>query len=504
MSRTPCQAIARFCAAAALAGAALVLGACNDNGVKAPAQLTLTVANPATILRNDAIRVLVGRSDLNVQTALDPQNFVVTNLCNGLRIDGSVRVSGDTLIFTPTQVLPYLIRIGVRVQNLLATSGVGLAAPFTFSLLTEAPPVSDISWGVLNSPTDDALVGISFVSRTTGYMTSSGGGVYATGNTGITWEARFKTSTLSLFTQVRAFGDTVFTAGVFSNGTGTSRHILKSVDAAHNFTTPVTLGGRPFSLDGTRASNGHIRIATMTFGSVADAYVYDAATGALIIGSGLSANSEYVPTQIDISKDAASTILTYRSDGGGSTPVSGQLYVSRDSGRTYAAFNFGRTVFQIAGGGFVDNNTALALGDSSQVFRVNLAAGTYVLLGAAQGIPQGESDPVTGRRLITYTFRRSVFTTGGQIGWIVGTVRRSVQGQADQVSGIILISRDGGLTWKRQAINGAADNGLAFPSVIDLTVLAADFSALSGSSGLNAARQADTQTVSQACSLTQP
>ena len=81
---------------------------------------------------------------------------------------------------------------------------------------------------------------------------------------------------------------------------------------------------------------------------------------------------------------------------------------------------------------------------------------------------------------------------------------RTQQGQSDQISGVILITRDGGLTWNRQAINGAPDNGLTFPTTFDISVLAPDFAALSGANGLNAARQADTQTASQACSLTQP
>ena len=324
MSRTLCQAILRLCGAAALAGGAAVLGACNDSGLTAPTQLTLTVANPATILRNDAIRVVTGRTDLNLQTALDPQNFVVTNLCNGLRIDGSVRVSGDTLIFTPTQVLPYLIRIGVRVQNLLASNGVGLAAPFTFSLLTEPPPVSDISWGLLNSPTDDPLLGISFVSRTTGYMSSQSGGIYATGNAGITWEARFKQASLSLFTNVRAFGDTVITAGVLSTGTSTTRHILLSTDAAHTLAPVFSVGNRAVSLDAIRAPNNHIRVAAVTYAAVTGSASSTTSRRVARSPERVSANGDYVPSQIGISPDAATTIVTYRADPNGSVANTGQ------------------------------------------------------------------------------------------------------------------------------------------------------------------------------------
>lgn len=102
-----------FCAAVLV----LATTACDDDP-NAPdsGALDLEVVSPDTIGRQEPIRVVFNRP-VSPQTAVDPANFVVTNLCNGLRVEGSVRLSatGDTLTFTPGSALPFLTRLGIRI-----------------------------------------------------------------------------------------------------------------------------------------------------------------------------------------------------------------------------------------------------------------------------------------------------------------------------------------------------------------------------------------------------
>jgi hypothetical protein len=182
----------------------------------------------------------------------------------------------------------------------------------------------------------------------------------------------------------------------------------------------------------------------------------------------------------------------------------GRGFASRslDGGRTYTPIELPVNARALRGTGFINETDAFLLGDSSTVLRVNAASATAaaVALGAANGIPQTTVDTADAS-VTTYSFRRAEFTSGGQIGWIAGSFVRDFPNVPDITGGIILMTRDGGQTFTRQAIRTAPENGLRFPAVLDLEVLAPDFAAVGGSSGLTAARKDDTQTTFQACTF---
>jgi hypothetical protein len=118
------------------------------------------------------------------------------------------------------------------------------------------------------------------------------------------------------------------------------------------------------------------------------------------------------------------------------------------------------------------------------------------------GVPQGSVNAATGE-ILTYSFRRARFDAAGQVGYVVGSFLRQRPGSADQSGGVILRTTDGGLTFTRQAIQGAPDNGLGFPIVVDVEVKPSGLAVLSGVNGLLAARQPNAATQIAVCSLTQ-
>src|SRR5688572_28549888 len=79
------------------AAVVLVLGgavACDDD----PAQPVIEALDPTilvadTIGQQEALRVVFPRA-VDPVTALDPANFIVTNLCSGLRVPGALRLVG--------------------------------------------------------------------------------------------------------------------------------------------------------------------------------------------------------------------------------------------------------------------------------------------------------------------------------------------------------------------------------------------------------------------------
>ncbi|MDQ6831495.1 MAG: hypothetical protein M3081_21755 [Gemmatimonadota bacterium] len=476
-----------------------MIAACDSDPAKVQIlRPELTVINGDTLGRGDAIRLLVKNGPLSPQTALDPANFVLTNQCNGLAIPGSLALAGDTLIFTPSQPLPFLIRVQARVQNLINTQGLEIGVPFVFSRITVAPPVSDVSWQFLTSPTQDAVTGTAFLDRNVGFITTQGGGVYKTINGGATFAAIFKSPDISNIVGLYNFGDTLYTNGVVASGGAFHSALLRSSNQGQSFTEAATLPAAFFySLSMRRIAGTVVGLMGGQFSSPL-VYRFDAPS-TLVQGTGLPSTGVSLAS-VALSTDGNNAFAALYGAFGTATVNQGFLYVSRNGGRTFTSFSLGSgLVYRLGGGAFVDATTAIVGGDSSQVFRVNVATGVVQRLGTAQGIPKTGIDPISGR-LVSYYFLKASFVPGTTIGWLVGiaTVPPNV------ISGVILMTRDGGQTWIRQAISGAPDNGLTFPGTGEVQALAPDFAVLGGNGGLVAARKSDSQVATQVCSFNQP
>jgi photosystem II stability/assembly factor-like uncharacterized protein len=181
--------------------------------------------------------------------------------------------------------------------------------------------------------------------------------------------------------------------------------------------------------------------------------------------------------------------------------VQGVAYRSFDGGRTYTQVTLPAGTRILRGLGFVTNSSVLLLGDTSTVLRMDVTTGSVTSLGASTGIPQTQVDVSTGTSIF-YLFNRANFAPEDRtIGWIIGTAVRRIPGQPDVRRGIILLTRDGGLTWTRQAVQGAPDNGVGFPELHDIFVLNKNFQVVVGDAGFIAARKSDVQNFAQLCSF---
>ena len=475
------------------------LAAACDDDPAAPAIGDLTgnfAITPDTIGVQEAIRVVFNRA-IDAGSALDPANFVVTNLCDTLRVPGAVRLSGDTLIFSPSEQLPYLALLSVRVQNILDDRGNALRQPIVFQRLTEAPPVSDASWAFLNSPTNDRVTGINFSDPSLGYIVTFGGTVYRTVDGGRFFEPRFKQPDITDTYGVQTFGgDTLVMIGAILVGGSPAWTVFRSVNAAGSFQSANTVstllyGGR------FRQLGGEVLGVVGGIGVTSTLYRYRLSTNALTQATGTPSSGTVVFTDASLSADTTYAVASFydflTNDGVASRSTNG--------GASYSAINLPANTEALFGVGFVNNTTALLVGDSSAVVRVDLTTGATVALGAANGIPQTEVTPTSVR---AFGFTRAEFASDGQLGWIVGFEALRRPGLPDVVQGVVLQTRDGGNSWIRQAIAGAPQNGLAFPPVYATHVLSRDFAVLSGENGLVAARVDDSRPAAAACSFTQP
>ena len=484
---------------------ALVLGGCDSN----PTRIKPLIFNPqlanladSVISTQGSIRIVFA-GPVNHATALDPGNFVVTNNCTGLPVPGSLRFVGDTLIFTPSEALPFLTALTVRIQGVLDTNNNGMPEPVIIHLRTQNPPVSDVSWVQLASPTNDFIAGVSFFDRDFGFISTITGGVYRTDNGGQTFAAFFKSADVTSTRDIRLVSkDSMYMVGAPSfNGTslgGTA--LFRSIDGGHSFDTVFAENsGNMFSLALIKAAGGDpVMVMGGSKGSMF-AWRFDQQLDSIArfgpVGGSVFGN------MADISANGANAALVGFQVVGTQSAV-GTAYGSTDGGRTYTQITLPANTHLLRGLGFINNTDAFLLGDTSTVLRVNVTSGAVTALGAGNGIPQTESDPATGT-LVVYLFTRARFAPDDpNLGWIIGTVVRRVPGQPDVRRGIILMTRDGGQTFTRQAVSNAPENGLGFNELRDIAVLNKDFAVVVGDAGFIAARKSDTQNFATLCSFT--
>ena len=482
-------------------GLALLGTACDDDPTSSlvPFPTASLAGVPDTIGVGESIRVVFSDS-ISAATALDAANFVVTNMCTGLRIPGALRLAGDTLIFDPSSDLPFLTPIGVRIQNLLTPQGVPQLEPIAFTRVTAPPPIRDQTWEFLDSPTNDVLTGVSFVTDQLGYIVESGGTVYRTTDGGRAFVARFKDINVSFPSDIRAFGDTVFMVASQRVGTVTQRSLLRSLNGGQSFTAVATAAEFLY-INSMRRVSG---VVQGIFGGVLSSpglYRYFGATNTFQRATG-TPGAGWTLTGADISHNASLALAAFR---GNTNPALSTASRSLDGGLTYTTLTLPANVYGLQGVGFANNTIGFLLGDSSVVLRFDASAATptFTRLGAAQGIPQTEQDAARGE-VTTYRFIRTQFVPGTQTGWITGSfTRRQITGGVPDVEGgVILMTEDGGLTWRRQAISGALENGLSFPPITDVQALRTDFAALVGRSGLVAKRVNTSQSGLTLCSIT--
>ena len=461
----------------------------------------LAVGTDSVLPIQGSIRVLFN-GPVNRQTALDPGNFVVINTCTGLPVPGALRFSGDTLIFTPAQTLPYLTGLTVRIQGVLDQNNNAMKVPVIIDLRTENPPVSDVSWQQLTSPTNDFIGGVSFVDTNIGFISTQTGGVYRTDNGGTSWRALFKSPDITGTRDIRAVSaDSVYMVGApsFGGTTFSATALFRSIDGGQTFQVVFSDDpGNMFSLSVHKRAGAAPEMVMGGSRTSLAAWRYDQEKDSIArfgpVGGSVFGN------MADISPDGANAVVVGVQQTGQTSGI-GVAYKSNDGGRTYTPVTLPANTKLLEGVSFINNTDAFLLGDTSTVLRLNTTTGAITALDSTNGIPQTSVDPGTGT-VVFYIFTRARFAPDDpNVGWIIGTAVRRVPGQPDVRRGIILITRDGGQTFTRQAVSNAPENGLGFPELSDIFVLNKNFAIVVGDAGFIGARKSDTQNFATLCSF---
>src|SRR5688500_1859672 len=333
---------------------ALLWTACDDDPNAPIVEVTeASVISPDVIGRQDPLRVQFSRA-VDPRSALDPENFVVINQCTGLRVPGALQlIDGTELVFSPSTEIGFLTPLSARIQNILSASGVPQTTPFLFTVTTEAPPVTDITWERLQSPTNNEGSGVSFVTREFGFMSTTPGEVYATRTGGRLFEARFKNTNVINTRNIRALtADSVYmTASILAGSAFNTGALMESTDSGKTFTPAFSRNPASFfSLSLRRTATKPVALVVGGSPSLT-AWRYDLANDSVYQYGGIA---NQFGTGGDLSPNTSAAVAV---GFGLVTPTTavGVAHRSLDGGRTFTQATLPANTPFLFGAGFVDN-----------------------------------------------------------------------------------------------------------------------------------------------------
>ena len=450
--------------------AASALAAC-DKDPAAPRGVLSLVACPVGNLATNASIPLNFSVPVRAST-VSPANIIVTNATTGIEIPGALSLSanGTQVVFAPSSQLPFGTVLGIRVQNLVSADGSAPLGVVVCNVLTQAPPIAEVVWTRLDSPTGTDLSGASLFAPDSGWVSSLAVPMYR--RIGAGWEVRFNQPYF-----VRTY-DVNFVSSQHGYGAHLDQRqgrsvITQSVNGGVSFDTVFTRVGRDVRrlwIDSVNSNNRLFGVAGG--GSATNASLFKMnptnSSFAVVFEMGSTASIS------DISFAKNDTTTGFAVSSGAfflSIPpiiYPGRLFRTTNGGSAWAevpnaqadttnvivyrgvARRTGGDVYVTGGNGFVGRFP----GGNAPVQRINL------------GIASRDSNTYTALIYNDVEFAPD----NDQFGWIVGAQLLGIENGVPRYQGLIFRTRDGGATWVRQGVRGAEDYGALFPPLNRLEV----------------------------------
>lgn len=470
---------------AAIAAFAFCVGiaACDRDPVQ-PSTVLALVSCPTGLQSVNSPIVLDFNTPL-LPSAVTGANIAVTDARSGFEIPGAVRLSPTDprqVIFTPSAPFAFDTSLRIRVQNLLpATPGSALNVTVC-NLRTELPPIRELFWRRLPSAGAEDLIGVSLISPTSGYAAPRTNRLFRYPDT-------TSVTTVPLPVYYLTSGDVSFVSANHGFAIATQfrtnqTFVIETLDAAATFDTVGSISNVGYN----RVYFRPIPNATTPFGVAGGGATFSSA----VFSKFLPATHSLVTTSfsnaggvsdIDFSRDtlwgAASTFGARI----GSRVQFGALFQTTDGGNSWSEITTARapdSVLTYTGVAVQSNGRISVVGQNGFLGRFTPSGGgnyafTQIVLPIA--------NPVPGNPL-ALQFNDIEFAPGNdQIGWIVGAQQSGVVNGVPRYQGIIFMTRDGGTTWTRQGVLGAANYGAEIPPLNRLDVLSATAAWAVGSGG---------------------
>ena len=398
-------------------------------------------------------------------------NVVVTDATTGVEIPGALSLgsSGSRVIFTPSSTLPFGTVLGIRVQNLLSSTGTVPLAVTVCNVRTAPPPIAEVVWDRLPSPTGTQLLGASLVLPDSGWVASFAVPLYR--RVGAGWEPRFTQPYFAASYDV-AFVSLTHGYGAHFDTRNLRAVITQTVDGT-NFDTVFTVRGqdiRRLRIDSVN-SNGRL------FGVGGGGSSFSARFLKLNSATSFVSSSSFGVTaqvaDIDFAKNDTTALFAVSN---GTRFVSGATY----PGRLFMSGDGGQSWAQVANA----SADSLRVVTYSGVARrangdVYVSGGNGYFARFAGGVGPGIriNLGVLSRDTTDYTaliYRDVQFAPDNNlVGWVIGAELTGITNGVPQFRGLIFGTKDGGLTWTRQGVRGANQYGAEFPALNRLSVFSA-------------------------------
>lgn len=405
-------------------------------------------------------------------STISPANVIVTNAQTGLEIPGSLALgANDTRVsFSPSSPLPFGTILAIRVQNILSANGTTPLGVIVCNVRTQAPPIAEVVWDRLESPTGTNLAGASLFSADSGWVASLAVPLYK--RIGEGWDVRFNQPYF-----VRSY-DVDFVSARHGFGAHLDQRqargvITESLDGGLTFDTVFT---RPFRdiqrlfVDSTRSA----RLFGVAGGGTASSAMFVKMTPGS--PSTWAVTNEFVRTSSVVDIDFASNDTTV-----GYAVTNGVFFNSRPPiiypGRLYRTANGGGSWTEVAnaqadtvnviayrGVAHRRNGDVFVTGGNGFVGR--FAGGAAPATKINLGIVSRDSTSFTALIYNDVQFAPD----NDLIGWIVGAELTGIENGIPRFRGLIFRTVDGGATWVRQGVRGAEEYGALFPALNRLEV----------------------------------
>ena len=479
------------------------LAACDDDPT-GTAQPLLLNACPSGLLGVNAPIPLEFNQRI-LSGSVNAGNIVVTDVNSGVQLPGALTLDTTTagitrVNFTPSEALPFGARLLIRIQNLVSTASNTAIAVTTCDVQTEPPFITQVVWRQLQQPTGDTLVGAAPLGASDGYVISAA---------------------IPIFRKQGNDFDVVFNLPFYLRGNDISFPHAAHGFASHLKARPPLAGVISHTFDGgatwdtlVTVPNEEVNRLWLRRRSASDTTPFGAAGGGTTSSGRIL---RYDPTIGNFTSVFNTTTTSFISDidfanatpngtvhgaavshgrivrnpaGVVTTLTRGRVFVTSDSGKTWTevpeaaadtisvryqgvAIRSNRDIYVAAGGGRMLRLAApTAAGGAYTVTRINTGAPFTTLIN---------SDTLNPNALIFYDVQFA--PDNDQIGWIVGAQLVGENGGVPRYQGFIFETRNGGGTWTRQGVIGAANYGGEIPALKRIAALSSTRIWLVGAGG---------------------
>lgn len=439
------------------------LAACDRDPTTLPEQFSVSCPTGVQDINSP---ILLSLSAPVFAPSVSPGNVVVTSDSTGIEIPGTVILSptnNTQLIFTPSGPFRFGQRIRVRVQNLLSARTETQIPVTLCELQTQAAPIQEIVWNRLPNAGGGRLVGGTVFAPGTGVVMSVAGVVFrrsGAGDFAVTYQNPYYNAGTDL-----AFVDQMHGFATFSNGRIGQRVLAETFNQATSFDSTVIVSESLNRLYFRGVPNPTPGV----FGVVGGGYpghgtILKYFPASRTLTTTLTDASTGGTVDIDFGADTVNGAAVTGGLHVGSFDVRGKLYVTSNGGATWTFVPGSAATSQVqlyAGVGMRRNGDIFVTGGAGYAARYSsTGGGSYTATPFLQGVvaTPDTTDPTS------LVFTDVQFAPDNdQVGWIIGARLTGLVAGTPSYEGLIFQTRDGGASWIRQGVRGAANYGGQFP-----------------------------------------